>query len=76
MTVRVFLTSGGERVIVADGARLDGELFRITRWLHDLRRDETMVTLWAETVVMAQVEDRGIVIEYMPGPGEPRRVTR
>ena len=47
MIVRVFLTSGAERVILADGA----------------------------TVVMAQVEDRGIVIEYVPGLGK-QRVTR
>jgi hypothetical protein len=75
MIVRVFLASGDERVIMADGARLEGELFLITRWLHDLRREETMVTLWAGTVVMAQVEDGGIVLEYVAGLGE-QRVTR
>jgi hypothetical protein len=75
MIVRVFLASGDERVITADGARLDGELFLITRWLQALRRDETLVTLWADTVVKAQVEDGGIVLEYVPGP-EKQQVTR
>jgi hypothetical protein len=33
MAVRLLLSSGGERVIEnADGARLDGELFLVTRW--------------------------------------------
>ena len=66
MAVRVLLTSGAERLVDADAARLDRPFFLICQSGH------TMLTLLAQHVVGAQVEnDRGEVTDYVFGTGLP-----
>jgi len=67
MAVRIFLASGKQRLIGdADGARLDGILFMITRGA------ETVVTLAAVDVVGAQIEDGGALRYYIAGTATKR----
>ena len=62
MAVRIFLASGKQRLIGdADGARLDGILFVITRGA------ETVLTLAAAEVVGAQIEELGAMRYYIAG---------
>jgi hypothetical protein len=49
MAVRIFLSSGAQRVVeAADSARLDGSFFVINRWYPNLNRLETVLTLRAD----------------------------
>lgn len=55
MAVRLFLSSGGQRIVDdADSARLDGPFFLIRRWYPDLNRTETVLTMRAEDVIGAE----------------------
>jgi len=66
------LVSGGERVVEeADGARLEGPFFVITR--RHSRRDqrETVLTLPASDVVGAEIVINGTVTDYVAGGGKP-----
>jgi hypothetical protein len=68
MAVKLHLSSGAQRVIEnADGARLDGAFFLVTRCYRDLRRVETVLTLRAQDVVAAEVSENGIRTEYVRG---------
>jgi hypothetical protein len=68
MFVRVLLASGGERIVEeADGARLDGRFFLITRRLLRTGESETVLTLSASDVVGAEIVENGVVTDYVPG---------
>ena len=62
MAVRIFLSSGKQRLVGdADGARLDGIFFLITRGA------DTVLTLAAADVVGAQIEEGGALRYYIAG---------
>lgn len=68
MAARIFLTSGAERVIDGDDARLEGACFLICR----SRR--IVLTLPAANVVAAQVEDENsAVTAQVLGAGLPEK---
>jgi hypothetical protein len=74
MAVRLFLSSGTERVLeTADAARLDEPFFIITRWHPEIRQLETVLTLRAEDVVAAEVLKNGVRVDYVVGRGPPPR---
>jgi hypothetical protein len=74
MAVRLFLSSGTERVLeTADAARLDEPFFIITRWHSEIRQLETVLTLRAEDVVAAEVLKNGVRVDYVVGRGPPPR---
>jgi hypothetical protein len=70
--VRLFLSSGDQRTIDADSARLDGHFFLVRRWYPDLNRTETVLTLRAEDVIGAEVLKDGVRIDYIPGCGQAK----
>jgi hypothetical protein len=70
MAVRLFLTSGGERMVpTADAARADGPFFLITR-RHPTGRVDTVLTLRTEDVVAAEILENGAVVDYVLGGGQ------
>ena len=71
MAVRLLWVSGGERVVEeADGARLEGPFFVITR-RHSRRGErETVLTLPASDVVGAEIVINGTVTDYVAGGGK------
>jgi hypothetical protein len=72
MAVKLFLTSGAERILeTADAARLEGAFFVVTRWHSEIRQLETILTLRAEDVVAADVLKDGVSVDYVRGRGRP-----
>jgi len=70
MAVRLLLSSGGKRLLErADGARLDGHFFVVTR-ARPSGELETVLTLRAEDVVGAEVMREGVRIDYVSGKGQ------
>jgi hypothetical protein len=68
--VRLHLSSGERRLIEhADGARLDGAFFIVTRWCPDLKRRETVLTLRPQDVVFAEILRDGVQAECVAGAG-------
>lgn len=73
MAVRVFLASGGQRLLNdADGAHCEGPFFLVTRSYVDLDCVATVLTLLCKDVVMADVE-KGGAMERVLGTGGPAR---
>ena len=68
MGVRIFLTSGGERIVeTADAARVSGPFFEVT-CRHPLSgRIETVLTLRTQDVIRAEVVQDGVVTDYVLG---------
>jgi len=68
MAVRLFLSSGAQRVIDdADGAGLDEPFCLVTKWYPAIRRRDTVLTLRAEDVLAAEVLQNDVVIDYVVG---------
>ena len=66
MAVRLFLASGGERVIdEADAVRVDEPFVLVTRWYPGIRQVQTVLTLLATDVTAAEVTANGIRTEYI-----------
>jgi hypothetical protein len=73
MAVRLVLSSGNHRTVDdADSARLEGPFFLVRRWIPDLNRTETVLTLRSEDVIGAEVLKDGVRIDYIPGRGQPK----
>ena len=67
------LTSGERRMLPeADGARVDGGFFLITRSTGTARQ-EVVHTLWAAHVFGAEIMKDGKVIDYVPGAGRQQK---
>lgn len=70
MAVRLLLTSGKRRVLSeADGARLDGAFFLITR-LTGTSREAVVLTVRSADVFGAEIVTDGELIDYVPGTGQ------
>ena len=70
MAVRVYLTSGAQRIVeMADGAHLDDPFFLITLSSPGQRAAQTILTLWATQVVVAEIETEGVVTDRVLGLG-------
>ena len=68
--VRLFLTSGAERIVdTADAARVDGPFFVITRRNPGREQVDTVLTLRTQDVVAAEIVKDGVVIDYVLGGG-------
>jgi hypothetical protein len=50
--------------------------FEITKWNPTLKRTEHVLTLRAEDVVLAEIEEGGIVTGRVLGTGTPKRLDR
>jgi hypothetical protein len=60
--------SGDTRVVEqADGARLDGPFFLVTRWHAGIRLLETVLTLRSQDVIAAEVLHNSVRTEYVLG---------
>jgi len=71
MAVRLLFVSGGNRVIEgADGARLEGAFFVITRRHSRTRESETVLTLPTSDIVGAEIVIDGTVTNYVAGGGK------
>jgi hypothetical protein len=65
--VRVLLSSGDTRTVDgADAARLEGAFFMVTC------RDQVVLTLWAQTVIGAEILRNGVRTSYVEGKGVTR----
>jgi hypothetical protein len=67
MPVRVFLSSGGQRIVeTADGARVSGPFFEFTRRYLE-GKIETVLTLRTDDVIGAEFLKDSVVVDYVPG---------
>jgi hypothetical protein len=71
MAVRVRFVSGGDRVVdEADGARLEGSFFVVTRRHSRTGESETVLTLATSDDVGAEIMIDGTVTNYVAGGGQ------
>jgi hypothetical protein len=79
--VRLLFVSGGDRVVdEADGARLEGLFFVVTRRHSRTGESETVLTLPTSDIVGAEIVINGTVTNYVAGggkrPHDPRMTSK
>jgi predicted homoserine dehydrogenase-like protein len=71
MAVRIFLTSGAQRMVeTADVARANGPFFEVTCRHAPSGQVHTVLTLLTKDVIAAEVVQDGVVTDYVMGGGK------